>query len=290
MQTRNSGNAQGIDVSRWQGHVDWQAVKQAGIQFVTIKATEGTQRVDPNLHQNYRGAKSAGIPLGFYHFAHVSNDPIQEAEHYLHTISSLEAELWHVLDMEHGSLDGSSYTKSQVSEWSRLWLNKVQACTGKPPMIYTGASFARTFFEADLGSYPLWVAHYGTNTPMSNPVWSRWTMFQYSETGRVDGISGHVDLNELDGSLEQHLFRIKGEDRRVKFTDEWQWGVLTSALHGLYEKSVTCELERPLVTDYKWAAQAYYREMTLDDLAWLAIVLIAKDKGVDLRQERDGSM
>jgi GH25 family lysozyme M1 (1,4-beta-N-acetylmuramidase) len=290
MQTRNSGNAQGIDVSRWQGPINWQAVKHAGIQFVMMKATEGTHRVDPNLHQNYRGAKDAGIPLGFYHFAHVSNDPVKEAEHYLLTVSGLEAELWHVLDMEHGSLDGSPYTKSQVSEWSRLWLNKVQECTGKMPMIYTGASFAGTYFEADLCTYPLWVAHYGTNTPMSNPVWDRWTVFQYSETGRVDGISGHVDLNELDGNLDQHLYRTKGEDRRVKFTDEWQWGGLTSALHGLYEKSVSGELEHPLVTDYKWAAQAYNREMKLDDLAWLAVVLLAKDKGVDLRQEQDGPM
>ena len=76
----------------------------------------------------------------------------------------------------------------------------------------------------------------------------------------------------------------------MKFTEEWQWGVLTSALQGLYEKSVSGELEHPLVTDYKWAAQAYNREITLDDLAWLAVVLIAKDKGVNLRQEQDGTM
>lgn len=282
MQTRNSTNAQGIDVSRWQGEIDWLAVKRAGVAFAILKATEGVSLVDKCLRRNYEGAKQAGIPLGFYHFAHIKHDPTSEAEHFLNATSGLEADLWHVLDMEHGSLDGIAATPSQVSAWSRSWLRRVQDGTGKLPMIYTGASFARTYFESDLGQYPLWIAHYGTTTPMSNPVWDRWTIFQYSETGRVDGISGSVDLNELDGSIDQYVCDAQGSVGQVKFTDEWQWELLAKALHGLYEKSVNGEFARPLITDYKWASQAYGREMKSDDLAWLALVLLAKDKGVDL--------
>jgi lysozyme len=246
-----------------------------------MKATEGITLVDANLMRNYEGAKQEGIPLGLYHFAHLSNVPEAEAGHFLHATQSLRADLWHVLDMEHGSLDGMTCTRSQVSEWTKRWLRRVQEATGRLPMIYTGASFAKTYFEADLGAYPLWVAHYGPDTPMSNPVWDRWTIFQYSETGRVNGITGNVDLNELDGKIDAYLAKTKGREERVEFAEEWQWRMLSSALHGLYEKSVTGELERPLVTDYKWAAQAYNRDMKPEDLAWLAIILLAKDKGID---------
>lgn len=282
MQTRNSGNSRGIDVSKWQGQIDWSAVKGDGIAFVIMKATEGVSLVDANLMRNYEGAKHAGIPLGLYHFAHLSHAPEAEAEHFLHATQSLRADLWHVLDMEHGSLDGKTSTKSRVSEWTRRWLRRVQEATGKLPMIYTGASFARTYFEDDLGAYPLWVAHYGTDTPMSNPVWDRWTIFQHSETGRVNGIAGNVDLNESDGKIDAYLPTTKGREERVEFKEEWQWRMLSSALHGLYEKSVTGELERPLVTDYKWATQAYNRDMKPEDLAWLAIILVAKDKGIQI--------
>jgi GH25 family lysozyme M1 (1,4-beta-N-acetylmuramidase) len=284
MQTRNKeANCKGIDVSKWQGEVDWIALKNSGVKFAIIKATEGTRTVDIKLNQNYQGAKDNSIPLGFYHFAHVSNDPVKEAEHYLKSVEGLEVELWHVLDMEHGSLDGVSYTKSQVSDWSRKWLNKVQEVTGKKPMIYTGASFARTYFESDLSNYPLWVAHYGTDTPMSNPVWDRWTIFQYSETGRLDGISGNVDLNEFDGNINEFLLQLKGDGGKVNFSKDWQWTLLGQALHGLYEKSVNGEFEHPLLTDYTWANQAFKRDMKLDDLAWLAIVLLAKDKGIEVK-------
>ncbi|GAA3410333.1 glycoside hydrolase family 25 protein [Paenibacillus hodogayensis] len=281
MQTRNKANSPGIDVSKWQGEIDWQAVRRDVIRFAQIKATEGTSLVDARLVQNAEGARDAGIPIGFYHFAHLSNDPVHEAEHYLAQVKRWVPELWHVLDLEQGSLDGRPFTKAQVSAWARAWLENVQAATGQVPMLYTGASFAKTYMEPDLAVYPLWVAHYGTDKPMGNPVWSEWTLFQYSETGRVDGINGHVDLNEYAGNIEDRLQRGKrGEEKQVNFSDDWQWETLTKALHGLYEKSVTGELDHPLVTDYKWATQANNKEMKLDDLAWLAIVLIAKDKGI----------
>lgn len=299
MQARNKANAQGIDVSHWQGEIDWQAVRGDGIEFVLMKATEGVSLVDRKLMDNVEGARRAGIPLGFYHFAHLSNDPVREADHFIRTTAPLHADLWHVLDVEGGSLDGQAMSRAQVSRWSRSWLERVQEATGLKPMLYTGAAFAATYFETDLSAYPLWIAHYGVDTPRSNTVWSRWTMFQYTDRGTVAGISGAVDRNELDGAVNQYLERktpvealgAKGDSASAEpkpepspaaLTRDWQWVMLASALHGLYERSVTGQLERPLITDYTWAEQAYLRKMSADDLAWLAIVLLARDKGVEV--------
>lgn len=299
MQARNKANAQGIDVSHWQGEIDWQAVREDGIEFVMMKATEGVSLVDRRLIDNVEGARRAGIPLGFYHFAHLSNDPVREAEHFIRTTAPLRADLWHVLDVEGGSLDGQAMSRAQVSRWSRSWLERVQEAAGRRPMLYTGAAFAATYFEMDLSAYPLWIAHYGVDTPRSNAVWPRWTMLQYTDRGNVAGIPGAVDRNELDGAVDRYLARKTPEEVRATkvnsvsaepgtesspaaLTRDWQWVMLANALHGLYERSVTGQLERPLITDYTWAENAYLRKMSADDLAWLAIVLFARDKGIEV--------
>lgn len=195
MQSRSTNNIKGIDVSHWQGKINWTKVAVAGIKFVYIKATEGATFVDPRMDENYRGAKAAGLKVGFYHFATPGrgNDYALESKHYIKTVKNYKVDLPHVLDIE----VTNGLKAVELTRFAKSWLETVQAALG-PVMIYTGASFAKTYLGKELGKYPLWVAHYGVNTPMANNTWSRWACFQYSQEGRIAGINERVDLDEMD--------------------------------------------------------------------------------------------
>lgn len=216
MQTRNERNIPGIDVSRYQGDVDWSKVARQGFRFVFIKATEGIGYVDPYFARNAAEAKAAGLKIGFYHFARpeTGNTPTAEAEHYLSTTSRIPADLPHVLDVEGKA---ASLGRAGLTNWCEQWLVSVEQRTGQRAMIYTGASFARTYLDASLGRWPLWVAHYGVEQPLGNSVWDRWSVFQYTDAGRSDGIAGPVDLDEMDLEFWRE---VTGElENKMNFTD-----------------------------------------------------------------------
>ncbi|MCD7033109.1 glycoside hydrolase [Metabacillus sp. GX 13764] len=193
MNSRSESNVQGIDISKWQGNIDFTKVKAAGYQFVFIKATEGTAIKDPNLEKNYSGAKKAGLAIGFYHFSRPGNPPLQEAEWFLQAIADKPSELPHVLDIE----VNAGLSKNQVSSFAKVWLQQIEKSTRKKPMVYTSTSFANSYLSKESASYPLWIAHYGRKTPGENGIWDKWQCFQYSQNGKVPGIDGDVDLDEM---------------------------------------------------------------------------------------------
>jgi len=212
MQARNRDQVRVLDVSHHQGVIDWRKVADASIdgqpiRGVFIKATEGTTLVDRMLQANAANAVAAGLAAGFYHYAHPErNDPTIEARHFAGKVKSLGAVLPHVLDVE-GS--AAKLGRAELTGWCLKWLAEVERLSGHPVMLYSGASFARTYFDNRLAGYPLWIAHYGVEQPLSNPVWERWTVFQYSDKGRVPGISGYVDLNMMERGCFEKLIAQK---------------------------------------------------------------------------------
>ncbi|RCX22618.1 lysozyme [Fontibacillus phaseoli] len=202
MQARNSRNAKGIDVSRWQGSINWPKVKADGISFAFIKATQGTAWVDPQFKVNASGAKAAGLLIGAYHFmdAAILESAKQQARHFAKTIqaSGIRFDLPPVMDYENNP---AGLSKSQINAVADAFLKEVQKLTGIVPIIYTGNAFAQQF-QPSLGQYPLWVARYSSNVPYDVPAWNRWDFWQYSDSGKVAGIAGNVDLNEYKGSLD----------------------------------------------------------------------------------------
>lgn len=196
MQARSDSNVNGIDVSRYQGDVNWSRVKAAGKLFAFIKASEGNNSTDPRFERNVTGAKAADVKIGFYHYAHPErNTAAAEAAHFVGTISGYDADFPHVLDVEGAA---SSIGAAALTDWVDAWLEDVRRQTGHPVMIYSGASFARSYLGKELAEYPLWIAHYGVNKPMNNSTWGQWAVFQYSQSGQTDGISGNVDLNVME--------------------------------------------------------------------------------------------
>ncbi len=186
----------GIDVSAYQGRINYSEVRNAGIDVVYIKASEGDYLEDPEFRNNYNGAKSNGLNIGFYHFirARSEEEAIKEAEFFSKVISGTEPNCRLAMDFEvFGDLD--TY---EINNISRVFLQKTQELTGKEMVIYSNTYDARTIFSSELASmYPLWVAQYGVSTPSDNGKWENWVGFQYWDMGRIPGIEGNVDLDRF---------------------------------------------------------------------------------------------
>ena len=191
---------EGIDVSHWQGTIDWAKVKAAGKTFAIAKATEGIGFEDDTYDRNKAGAMAQGIKFGAYHFARPgSNDPVKEADWFVNTAGYQHGMLIPTLDLElTGGLGISALTS-----WVKAWLQRVDSRLGVKPMIYTSPSFWRTYMGdsrwfADNGYTVVWVAHWGVSSPsVPGSSWGgrSWTFWQYSSEGTVPGISGRVDLD-----------------------------------------------------------------------------------------------
>lgn len=199
----SSTKLSGIDVSYYQGDVDWQAVKAAGVTFAFARATYGSSKVDPQFSTNWPAIKAAGINRGTYHFYVSTDDPTEQADLFVRTVGSLDADdLPPVLDVESGS--GTTNLVNGV----QTWLDAVEQQLGRTPMIYTGPSFWNEYMTGGFGNYPLWVAEYGVSEPKATNGWSTWAFWQYSESGSVAGISP-VDLDYFNGSLDDLLAFIQ---------------------------------------------------------------------------------
>lgn len=206
MQQRNSHNAQGIDVSRYQGKIDWKAVKADGISFAFIKASQGQRYIDQTFITNAKGAKAAGALLGAYHFLDATSVEAAKAEarHFAEVLEQAgggkSLDLPPVMDYENNP---GNLSKTLISAIALAFLLELERITRRKPIIYTGNAFAANF-NASLGGYPLWIARYsGTRVPSDTVTWKRWDIWQYSDRGKVAGIKGNVDMNEFDGTTAE---------------------------------------------------------------------------------------
>jgi lysozyme len=188
----------GIDVSHFQGEIDWRAVAAAGVRFAFIKATEGLDDIDPRFAQNWQSSGAAGLLRGAYHFLHPNLDAKQQAEHFLSVVTLDADALPPALDVE--VTDGVDPATLAAS--IQTWLGTVEAALGCKPVVYTDPSFWRQSVGADLSAYPLWLACYAA-TPDVPASWQRWTFWQHSESGSIEGIAALVDLDTCQFSYDQ---------------------------------------------------------------------------------------
>jgi GH25 family lysozyme M1 (1,4-beta-N-acetylmuramidase) len=209
----------GIDVSFWNAGIDWPKVRAAGQRYVFAKATEGDFYADPTFDDNWRGAKAAGLLRGAYHFFRSNVDPKKQATKFIDYVQSMkdDGELPPVLDLE--THDGQA--KARIISRAKTWLDLVEEAFDKKPIIYSGQFFLQDHFSEAGGGppiwakdYPLWLAQYPNQyVPGMQPVlprgWFKWTFWQYSDKGQVNGINARVDLNVFNGTLEE-LYRFAG--------------------------------------------------------------------------------
>jgi lysozyme len=192
----------GMDVSYYETSVDWVAAHAAGIDFAIIRATDGTQYIDPKFPEYWAGAKAAGVIRAAYQFFRPAEDPIAQADLLLQKMGPPEVgDLPPVIDVEvNGGL-----APAQVEAAVRAWVSHVQTAIGRPPIIYAGLySWHDLTNNADITTSPLWVAQYTTAPCPDIPSpWTRWLMWQDSSTGSVAGIPGMtLDLDLFNGTLD----------------------------------------------------------------------------------------
>ena len=177
----------GIDVSKWQGKIDWSSVADAGTQFAFIKATEGGDHVDERFLENWVGAKQAGIPRGAYHFMFWCRPASQQAAWFKQVVPREKGAMPPVLAVE---WNGESRTcphkvsKEHALDMIAVMLREMERHTGKRPIIYTDITFHNEILEGELSDYPHWIRSTAAE-PHERYRDRRWTMWQYTTTGRV---------------------------------------------------------------------------------------------------------
>lgn len=262
----------GIDVSEWQGNIDFGEVARAGIEVVYIRASEGRGYVDPYFRENYEKAKVNGLRTGFYHFLTATNvaEAKEEAEFFVSNIKGLEPDCRLAMDFEvFNGLDVSA-----INEISRVFLETVENLSGKECVIYSDAYNARTVFSKELAEdYPIWVADYFVEEPESNDKWKFWVGFQYSDRGIINGIDGNVDrdyftngvfLNNVsqipkdtitDKNQEFKYIRVnRGETLSgiaIKYNTSYQYLARINSIANPNLIYVGQELKVPALGDYK---------------------------------------
>ena len=192
----------GVDVSYYQGTIDWNAVKADGVEYAFVRVSDGLGFEDPKFEANWNGTRAAGIYHGAYQFFRPNQDPIQQAELLLAKIGTPGPDdLPPVIDVEANGGLGPDAVATAV----RAWVDHVSAALGRAPIIYTGFFFWRDQVGApDMTSSPLWHAQYtDAECPNIAPPWPSWAFWQFTSSGSVAGISGNVDTNRFNGSHQQ---------------------------------------------------------------------------------------
>jgi lysozyme len=191
----------GVDVSDWQGQVDWDKVKSDGYSFAYAKATQGTSSVQSTFATNCAGIAAAGMLRGAYHMFEFGSDPATQAQNFLKTAAPQAGDLPPMIDLE---LSTNSSPRDAITA-VRSFLSIVEAQINAKCVIYLGFYFWRDALGGTdaFSSNPLWLANYTTaEQPSAMPaVWSKLIFWQYSSNGNLAGINGAVDLDRYIGSL-----------------------------------------------------------------------------------------
>lgn len=194
---------EGIDVSRWQGVMNWDQARRAGATFAYVKASEGDGWQDPQWVRNAQGAARAGIPFGPYHYYKNGIDPVHQAAHFEAVCKEVAYQLPPALDLEETRppLDEAAFVR---------FCQEVERRMGRP-MIYTGRWFLDSHVDGDispLGAYPLWLAAYTSIPPATPRPWPVTSIWQYTSKGNGPALgaqSQYIDRNRFKGTLEELL-------------------------------------------------------------------------------------
>ena len=195
---------QGIDVSKYQGDVDWNAVAGSGVRFAWIKATEGGDYLDEKFRQNWELSRASGIFRGAYHFAYWCRSAQEQAAWFLANVPNDPGALPPVLDVEWNPQSRTCPRKlprEQALAMMRTILEAMEHAYGKKPVIYTSVDFHRDVLQGELQEYPMWVRSVKAY-PSVKYGDRRWHFWQHTATGSVPGVRGYVDRNCYYGSLD----------------------------------------------------------------------------------------
>ena len=187
----------GIDVSAYQGRINWPEVARNKVRFAFIKASEGATLRDQRFARNWREARKAGVLCGAYHYFQPNRDGQTQADLFARTVPLAPGDLPPVLDVEASNFHDVAVLRREVARWLRL----VEAHYGVRPILYSNHSFYQRHLAGHFDSYPLWLAHYEVASPAMPR--NKWIIWQHSDESHVPGIRGVVDFNVFQGSFQE---------------------------------------------------------------------------------------
>ena len=196
-------SVKGIDISHHQKYISWEkfSIQNAGrYSFIFIKATEGSTHVDTRFGFNWKSAAIAGLHRGAYHFFSLRSSATAQAFNFMKQVQLAEGDLPPVLDYEvdPSGIVSLSYARKEVSKWLYL----VEKKYGVKPVIYTNITLYNKVFKGYFNDFNFWLADYNKYQPRIHIAGEKVRFWQYTESGRVPGISGNVDLNVFLGPYE----------------------------------------------------------------------------------------
>lgn len=198
---------QGIDVSHYQGDIQWREMEEQDIDFAYIKATEGSSSVDGCFEKNWREAKASSLYVGAYHFFSFDSAGESQAEHFIRTVGSLQGCLCPVVDVEYyGDKEKNPPSVQDVKEQLGIMLKMLEKEYGKKPVIYTTYQVYGKFIKNNFGEYPLWLRN--VYYPPIFGKKGKWIFWQYSDTEKLSGYQGEEEL------IDRDVFR--GNEKELK--------------------------------------------------------------------------
>lgn len=189
----------GIDISHYQGEIDWNQLDEALIErcpvrFIVIKATEGTNNLDESFKENFFKVRDNGFIRGAYHFWSTKSTAADQAEYFLKNVHLEDGDLPPILDVEKkGNISNAQFKKDILT-----WLHIVEKAYNVKPIIYTYYKFKMQYLNDKIfDQYPYWIAHYYVDSIEYKGKWKFW---QHTDAGRLPGIKGYVDFDIYNGS------------------------------------------------------------------------------------------
>lgn len=194
----------GVDVSHYQGTIDWSTLAKQDIDFAFIKATEGSGHVDECFDENWREAEKTDLSIGAYHFFSFDSEGRKQAQFYIDTVGSLQGKMAPVVDVEfYGDKESNPPPKDEVVEQLRQMLETLEESYQVKPVIYTTYQAYHQYIKDEFREYPLWIRNIYYPPLVAG---NRWTFWQYTDTAVLAGYQGsekYIDMNVFRGSREE---------------------------------------------------------------------------------------
>ncbi len=202
----------GVDVSAYQADIDMTALKEQNIEFIYIKATEGSSHQDERFAENWENAKEAGLPSGAYHFFSYDSEGKTQAENFINTVGpDLEGRLLPVVDVEYyGDKEENPPAREDVIRELTIYLEAIEQAYGVKPLIYTRADIYKDYLKGEFDEYKKWIS--SLYTPLSWNYKDDWYIWQYLNRGELEGYSGgeqYIDLNVFNDDKDLEDLIIK---------------------------------------------------------------------------------
>lgn len=199
-------SVKGVDVSHYQGDIDWKVLEKQGIEFAFIKATEGSNFVDEKFKENWDEATDTSLKIGAYHFFSFDSEGETQAENFIQTVGSLEGKLLPVIDVEYyGDKFKNPPEKTKVLVELKDMCNRLEQEYGVKPILYTTNVVYKRYLQGEFNfeEYPLWIREVYLTPDIT--IQDNWTFWQYSDTTVLNGYSGeekYIDVNVFRGDEE----------------------------------------------------------------------------------------